>query len=79
MCVLSLIGSGFDLCCGMKTRYVDVYNSYEVFIRDRKKTFSYSLSIRLLFDYQLACEQSLLVNDELDSELLKQNAILKSG
>ena len=31
-----------------------------------------------LFDYQLACEQNLLVNDKLDSELLKRNAILKS-
>ena len=31
-----------------------------------------------LFDYQLACEQALLQNDKLDSELLRRNAILKS-
>ena len=31
-----------------------------------------------LFDYQLACEQALLENDKLDSELLKRDSILKS-
>lgn len=28
MSTLFLIGNGFDLSCGMKTRYADVYNSY---------------------------------------------------
>lgn len=31
-----------------------------------------------LFDYQLACDKSILDNDKLDSELQKRNAILKS-
>ena len=31
-----------------------------------------------LFDCQLACEQGLLVNDKLDSELLKRDTILQS-
>ena len=28
MSTVFLIGNGFDLSCGMKTRYVDVYNTY---------------------------------------------------
>ena len=28
MSTVFLIGNGFDLSCGMKTRYIDVYNSY---------------------------------------------------
>ena len=28
MSTIFLIGNGFDLSCGMKTRYIDVYNSY---------------------------------------------------
>lgn len=42
------------------------------------ETLGYSNRHLFLFDYELSCDQSLLLNDKLDLELSKRNVILSS-
>lgn len=42
------------------------------------ETLSHSNRHLFLFDYELSCDQSILLNDKLDLELSKRNAILNS-